>query len=102
MVIAVVKAISRVEALITGKRADMLFSLAAVAGTRAEPKRDEDKRAGVRVDFGEVVDRDGRKVRHYKVQPNKGADDPTLKDMAAKNSHQVVAEAFWPIPVQDS
>lgn len=35
-------------------------------------------------------------------QPNKGADNTSLKDLAAKNSHQVVAEAFIPIDSTDA
>ena len=41
-------------------------------------------------------------MRHVKVQPNKGADNPSLKDLAAKNPHQVVAEAFVPIENMDN
>lgn len=88
---------------LTGKRADKIVSDAAVAGTRAVPSQsaENDKHIGVRLDYGETFNRGGKKVRHVKVQPNKGADNQSLKDLAAKNSHQVVAEAFIPVDSTD-
>jgi hypothetical protein len=84
------------EYTLTGKRPDKIVSNAAVPGTCAAPSQsaENDKHIGVRLDYGEAFNRDGKKVRHVKVQPNKGADNQSLKNLAAKNSHQVVAEAF--------
>ncbi|GAB7335335.1 hypothetical protein MBLNU13_g07729t2 [Cladosporium sp. NU13] len=84
---------------LTVKLADKIVSEAAVAGTRAAPSQsaENDKHIGVRLDYGETFNRGGKKVRHVKVQPNKGENNPSLKDLAAKKSHQVVAEAFIPI-----
>lgn len=105
MINSIIKAVHKMERLLlTGKRADKIVSAAAAAGTRAAPARNtpEEKEIGIRFDYGEVKDRDGRQVRHFKVQPNKGAADPTLKSLAAKNLHQVLAEAFVPIDSKDS
>lgn len=72
------------------------MSRSAAAGTRMAPRQNQvdDQDHGVRIDYGEITDRDGQPVRHVKVQPNKGADNPTLKALAAKNSHQVLAQTF--------
>lgn len=37
--------------------------------------------------------KDGRRYKRYNLQANKGADNATLKEMANKNSHQVLAQA---------
>ena len=78
---------------LTGKRADKIVYDAAVASTRTAPSQsaENDKHIGVRLDYGETFDRGGEKVSHVKVQSNKGADNQSLKDLAAENSHQVVA-----------
>jgi hypothetical protein len=87
------------EYTLTGKRADKIVSGAAVAGTRASPSQsaENDKHIGVRFDYGEAFNRGREKLKHVKVQPNKSADNQSLKTLAAKNSYQVVAEAFIPI-----
>ena len=89
---------------LSGKRADKIVSEAAIAGTRAAPSQsgENDKQIGLRLDYGETFNRGGKKVRHVKGQPNKGAGNQSLKDLAAKNSYQVVAEAFIPIDSADS
>lgn len=81
---------------LTGKRADKLMSLSAAAGTRLAPPRgtNDDQECGVRFDYGEITERDGSKVRQVKVQPNKGAKNPTINALAKQDSHQVLAEAY--------
>ena len=88
----------------TKKGADKLLSKSAAAGTRLAPSRGENKdpEDGLRFDFGEITDRNGRQVRQVKVQPNKGAKDPSLKALAQKNSHQVLAEAYVDVNHPDS
>ena len=59
------------------------------AGTRCFPPPKHDRKIGGRLDLGDQTD-DGKK-RRLKFQVNKNAENPTLKDMAAKNSHKVYA-----------
>lgn len=75
---------------------DKFMSRSAAAGTRAIPQRGstDDTKIGLRLDYGEIVDRNGKKMRHVKMQPNKGADDRAIREKVARNSHQVLAEAF--------
>lgn len=65
------------------------------AGTRAMPaqtgKNDAD--IGLRLDYGDKFIKDGKEYRRYKLKVNKQAADPTLRALAAKNSHKVWAEA---------
>ena len=65
------------------------------AGTRAVPaqtgKNDAD--IGLRLDYGDKFTRNGKEYRRCKLQVNKQADNPTLKALAAKDSHKVWAEA---------
>ncbi|KAM5468643.1 hypothetical protein MferCBS49748_003401 [Microsporum ferrugineum] len=62
------------------------------AGTRVFPPANasNDKKIGVRLDKGEMVQGKPGFLR-LKLQANKGAEDPTLKKMADKNSHKVLA-----------
>ncbi|RAK99334.1 uncharacterized protein BO80DRAFT_436215 [Aspergillus ibericus CBS 121593] len=70
------------------------------AGSRIIPARNHDSSIGVRIDRGMQVD---KRVKIY-VQPNKNADNRTIKDLANKNSHQNLAEAWVDIedPIEDS
>jgi hypothetical protein len=60
-------------------------------GERCFPPRmpERDKKIGVRLDYAGLKE-DGQ-VRQLNLQINKGAKDPTLKKMAEKDSHAVVA-----------
>lgn len=62
------------------------------AGQRIFPARNSktDKQIGVRIDKGEPV-RGQENVLRLKLQVNKDAEDKTLKEMAAKDSHKVYA-----------
>lgn len=72
-------------------------------GTRAAPAQagNNDKKIGTRLDNAETIDRDGKKFRRYKFQVNKGADNPTLKTLADKNSHEVWSHADMPVEEGD-
>ncbi|KAK3045460.1 hypothetical protein LTR09_012948 [Extremus antarcticus] len=65
------------------------------AGTRAVPAQTgkDDAEIGLRLDYGDKFTKSGKEYRRYKLQVNKQAANPTLKAMAAKNSHKVWAEA---------
>ncbi|KAK5116751.1 hypothetical protein LTR62_007425 [Meristemomyces frigidus] len=64
-------------------------------GTRAAPTQagNNDKRIEVRLDNADTIIQDGKKFKRYKFQVNKGADNPTLKTFADKNSHEVWSHA---------
>ena len=68
-------------------------------GTRAAPARNanNDKRFGVRIDNGERVIKDGVEYKRYKMQANKEAENATIREMADKNPHKVLAVADLPI-----
>ncbi|KAI1947734.1 hypothetical protein LOZ12_003656 [Ophidiomyces ophidiicola] len=63
------------------------------AGTRVYPPQTAplDKQIGVRLDKGERV-HGKENVIKMKLQVNKNADNPTLKNMANKDPHAVVSE----------
>ena len=63
---------------------------ASAAGKRVIPAQSHDQKIGVRIDRGEQV---GNRIKIY-LQPNKNASNPTIKALAAKNSHQNLAEAW--------
>ena len=62
----------------------------AASGRRVIPAPTHDRSIGVRIDRGVQV---GDRIKVY-VQPNKQADNRTLRDLANKNSHQNLAEAW--------
>jgi hypothetical protein len=68
-------------------------------GTRAAPAQagNNDKKIGVRLDNADTIVKDGKKFKRYKFQVNKGADNPTLKTLADKNSHEVWSQADMPV-----
>lgn len=68
-------------------------------GTRAAPAQagNNDKKIGVRLDNADTILKDGKKFKRYKFQVNKGAENPTLKSLADKNSHEVWSQADIPI-----
>ncbi|GIK01372.1 hypothetical protein Aspvir_005406 [Aspergillus viridinutans] len=72
----------------------------SAAGRRIIPAQKHDSLIGVRIDRGVQVD---KRVKIY-VQPNKNADNRTVRDLANKDSHQNLAEAWVDIedPVDDS
>jgi len=72
-------------------------------GTRAAPTQsgNNDKKIGLRLDHGDIVVKDGKKFRRYKLQINKGAENPTLKALADKDSHRVWSHADIPIDDTD-
>jgi hypothetical protein len=51
-----------------------------------------DKRIGARIDYGEVYMENGELYRNMVIQPNKDAENPTLKAKANCNSHQALAK----------
>ncbi|RMZ46504.1 hypothetical protein AFCA_012201 [Aspergillus flavus] len=71
-------------------------------GTRAAPARTavNDSNIGVRLDHAEIVTKDGKTYKRYKLQANKNASNATIKGLANKNSHRVYAEAD--VAVDDS
>lgn len=74
-------------------------------GTRAAPAMmgKTDAEIGLRLDYGDKFVNDGKEYRRYKLQVNKQASNPTLKELAAKDSHKVLAEADMQInPVPDN
>ncbi|KAI9709413.1 MAG: hypothetical protein M1812_007690 [Candelaria pacifica] len=84
----------------TASRKQKMVGGQGTPGTRAGSIQtgDNDAVIGVRVDFGEKLTKeDGKEYQRLKLQANKGAKDPTLKDMANKNPHKVWSEADVPI-----
>ncbi|SMR54654.1 unnamed protein product [Zymoseptoria tritici ST99CH_1A5] len=79
----------------TKSRLAKLISGQGEPGQRAAPAQTgkHDAQIGVRLDYGDKFERDGKEYRRFKLQPNKQAANPTLKAMAAENSHQILAEA---------
>jgi hypothetical protein len=70
-----------------------------VPGTRAAPSQagSNDSRIGSRLDNAETITKDGKEYKRYKWQVNKNADNPTLKELANKDSHRVWSQADIPI-----
>ncbi|KJX96291.1 hypothetical protein TI39_contig679g00001 [Zymoseptoria brevis] len=68
-------------------------------GTRAAPAQvgNNDKKIGVRLDNADTIVKDGKTFKRYKFQVNKGAENPTLKTLADKNSHEVWSHADIPV-----
>ncbi|GES57855.1 putative phosphotransferase enzyme family protein [Aspergillus terreus] len=60
------------------------------AGRRIIPAQTHDGSIGVRIDRGMQVD---KRIKIY-VQPNKNADNRTIKELANQNSHQNLAETW--------
>ncbi|KAF8576252.1 HSP70-domain-containing protein [Ramaria rubella] len=71
----------------------VLNSKTAKPGARAWPKKDTqgDKRMGLRLDWGEIFEKDGVKYRNIILQANKDAEQEYLKARAAKDSHAKLA-----------
>ncbi|KAL3454152.1 hypothetical protein BJX65DRAFT_301939 [Aspergillus insuetus] len=59
-----------------------------------------DSKIGVQLNNGELVTKDGKAYRRYKLQANKNTSNPIIKDLAAQNSHRVSAKAD--VPINDS
>ena len=70
-----------------------------IAGTRAAPSQSGSNYStiGSRLDNGEKVLKNGAEYKRYKWQINKNANNPTLRELANKNSHKVWSEADVPI-----
>ena len=70
------------------------------AGRRVIPAPSHDPSLGIRIDRGVQV---GNQIKIY-VQPNKNANNRTIKDLANQNSHQNLAEAWVDTedPIDDS
>lgn len=70
------------------------------AGRRVIPAQNHDSSIGVRIDRGMQVD---KRIKIY-AQPNKNADNRTIRELANQNSHQNLAEAWVDIedPADDS
>lgn len=62
----------------------------SAAGHRIIPARVHDIKIGLRIDRGEQI---GDRIKIY-LQPNKNAENPTVKALANENSHQNLAEAW--------
>jgi hypothetical protein len=79
---AVFNSKSRIEKIVSGE---------GIAGTRAAPPQsgNYDRKIGSRLDNGEAFTENGKRKKRYNFQLNKGADNPTLKKLADKNSHKV-------------
>nr|OQO30196.1 hypothetical protein B0A51_11592 [Rachicladosporium sp. CCFEE 5018] len=85
---------SRVAKLVRGE---------GTPGTRAAPTQagNNDQKIGVRLDNADTIVKDGKRFKRYKFQVNKGADNPTLKTLADKNSHEVWSQADMPVDEGD-
>jgi hypothetical protein len=72
-------------------------------GTRAAPAQagNNDEKIGVRLDNADTIVKEGKKFKRYKFQVNKSADNPTLKTLADKNSHEVWSQADMPVDEGD-
>ena len=92
---AVVEAMHSLRTYIEGNKGRVAKFLAGQGdpGTRAfpSPSGNNDAIIGVRIDNGEKIIKDGVEYKRYKLQVNKNAANPTLKSLAAKDSHQVLA-----------
>ena len=64
---------------------------AGIPGTRAAPTQagNNDAKIGLRLDYGERFKIDGKEYLRVNLQVNKGAENPTLRALANKNSHEV-------------
>ena len=64
-------------------------------GSRAVPTQTakNDENIGLRLDYGKQYEKDGKRYSRLNLQVNKGAENPTLKELANKNSHKVWATA---------
>ncbi|KAG6270937.1 hypothetical protein E4U47_003285 [Claviceps purpurea] len=51
--------------------------------------RRQDKKIGVRLDYGQISTKGGKNYQRLELQVNKDAHDPSLNDMAKKDSHKV-------------
>ncbi|KAG5302381.1 hypothetical protein I7I50_03322 [Histoplasma capsulatum G186AR] len=80
-------------------RATRLARGEGTAGTRAAPTQTatNDSQIGVRLDNAEKITRNGKEYKRYKLQANKNAANPTIRELANKNSHRVFAEADVPL-----
>lgn len=59
------------------------------AGTRAWPTdKSQDKSIGMRIDWGEIYEQGGKRMRNLCLQPNTDADNVTVKKKANQNTHQ--------------
>lgn len=76
-------------------RAATLIKGTGIPGTRAFPARTKanDAKFGVRIDNGEIVVRNGQEYKQYKFQANKEAENSTIRKIAEKNPHGVLAVA---------
>jgi hypothetical protein len=89
----------KVHVFAAKSRVEKILKGGGSPGTRAAPaqmgKHDAD--IGVRLDYGDRITRDGIEYQRYKLQANKQAANATIKAIAAKNSHQVLAEVDVPV-----
>lgn len=72
-------------------RIERVVSGTGTPGTRAAPTQagSNDAKIGLRLDYGEKFRKDGKTYMRVNLQVNKGAENPTLKALANKNSHEV-------------
>ncbi|KAM6488956.1 hypothetical protein JOM56_015592 [Amanita muscaria] len=59
----------------------------ATPGSRAWPKKTQDKEVGVRLDWGEKFQKDGDWFRNLVLQFNKDAENPAINELAKKGTH---------------
>jgi hypothetical protein len=50
--------------------------------------RAQDKAIGMRIDWGDLYETDGKRMRNLVLQPNADADNVTVKKKADQNTHQ--------------
>ncbi len=76
-------------------RMEQIVSGTGTPGTRAAPTQagNNDAKIGLRLDYGETFIRDGKMYRRVNLQVNKNAENPTLKALVKKNSHEVWSHA---------
>lgn len=59
------------------------------AGSRAWPTdKSLDKSIGMRIDWGEIYEKNGKRLRNLCLQPNANADNATVKAKANQSTHQ--------------
>ncbi|KAG6197677.1 hypothetical protein E4U35_007381 [Claviceps purpurea] len=72
-------------------RIERIAKAGGTPGTRAAPTRagDNDKKIGVRLDYGHIFTKHGKNYQRLELSINKDAHDQSLNDMAKKDSHKV-------------
>lgn len=94
---SLVRAIDALEAWVTKNpsRINQLVNGTAEVHKRAAPAQTvtNDADIGLRLDHAGIVEKNGKKYKRLSLQPNKNAKNSTIKELAQKDSHQILAQA---------